>query len=108
MVRPFTATGKPRIEKSRRRRRIRGYHRRWVYARHYGLCFLCGDFIPFHEATIDHWIPVSQNGRHSRYNMVLSCAGCNQSKADMTPADEELERSQKELDVIRGRFRKTR
>ena len=33
-------------------------------------------------ATIDHLIPSSKGGSNAHDNLVLSCAGCNQERAD--------------------------
>jgi len=37
--------------------------------------------------TIDHVMPVSRGGRNTWRNTVAACDGCNQRKADRTPAE---------------------
>lgn len=37
--------------------------------------------------SIDHVLPLSRGGNHSRANVVAAHVGCNSKKADMTPAE---------------------
>lgn len=43
-------------------------------------CAYCGRPVSRPKATLDHVIPVCQNGSHCPANLVVSCELCNQSK----------------------------
>lgn len=47
-------------------------------------CYYCQERITFKTGTVDHLLPVSRGGRHSKTNMVACCAPCNRSKGAMT------------------------
>lgn len=44
-------------------------------------CFYCGDY----GDTVDHVIPLAQNGPDTLDNKVIACRQCNGEKADRTP-----------------------
>jgi 5-methylcytosine-specific restriction endonuclease McrA len=46
-------------------------------------CAYCGA----HATTVDHVLPRSRGGRNTWKNTVAACEGCNQRKADATPAE---------------------
>jgi 5-methylcytosine-specific restriction endonuclease McrA len=46
-------------------------------------CGYCGG----PASTVDHILPRSRGGRNTWTNTVASCDGCNQRKADRTPAE---------------------
>lgn len=46
-----------------------------------GRCFYCGD--PWEE--MDHFIPISKGGTHSKENVVPACQFCNRSKGAKDP-----------------------
>lgn|SRR5690625_1175834 len=57
---------------------------RALFAAFDGECIYCGisedeTGTPHH---VDHYIPVSEGGRHHKSNLVLSCASCNASKGN--------------------------
>lgn len=88
----------------------RGGHRR--RARHYGVryepinrrevfttdgwaCQICGvettpEYGYPHSATLDHIIPVSRGGHHTRDNVQTACAACNSAKGASLPDEMEL------------------
>ncbi|MDA8191050.1 MAG: HNH endonuclease signature motif containing protein, partial [Gammaproteobacteria bacterium] len=43
-----------------------------------GRCYYCGE--PMAETHVEHIVPLSRNGAHSRQNTVLACPACNLSK----------------------------
>lgn len=43
-----------------------------------GRCYYCGE--PMVETHVEHIVPLSRNGAHSRQNTVLACPACNLSK----------------------------
>ena len=96
----------PLVGRSVKRRRIRGYHKRWVYTRHLGHCFMCGEFIAFRKATVDHWVPLVHGGKHSRSNFVLACPRCNNEKANLVPAEADSAAVGRELSEIRSRYKR--
>ncbi|MGA3527400.1 HNH endonuclease [Melissospora conviva] len=59
------------------------WSRRGVLARDGRRCGYCGGV----AATVDHILPRSRGGGNTWTNTVASCAGCNQRKADRTPAE---------------------
>lgn len=59
--------------------------RQWVHTawnRQNGRCSRCHKPMAKDEATGDHVIPISQNGPHSKSNIVAMCRPCNSSKND--------------------------
>lgn len=47
-----------------------------------GFCHYCSKSFQYHELTIDHVVPLSKNGSHSKDNVVFACHSCNSSKGD--------------------------
>lgn len=43
-------------------------------------CYICGDWLPPGDVTVDHVIPLARGGRHSATNLNPSCSYCNTSK----------------------------
>ena len=74
-------------------RRSVGFSYRAVHERDHWTCAYCGRSVsraPACEAllaTVDHILPVSRGGRSSWTNLVSACKGCNNRKADRTPAE---------------------
>lgn len=65
-----------------------------VYDRTGGYCFYCDKHLSFKNYgtvgrkgawEIDHFIPISRNGAHQRYNWVPACVNCNTEKSDLLP-----------------------
>ncbi len=63
-----------------------------------GRCFYCGAQLIDMKGRIlnnierDHLIPASKYGLYSKYNVVLSCSGCNNEKRDSEPKSFYLKR----------------
>jgi 5-methylcytosine-specific restriction endonuclease McrA len=49
-----------------------------IAARDHGICYLCGR--EAQSPTMDHVIPVSLGGPHTRVNVRLACRSCNSRK----------------------------
>jgi len=58
-----------------------------IFVRDKGLCAYCGLGLDPMNWHLDHVVPVSRGGGHTRDNVVASCPRCNLSKYDKT-ADE--------------------
>jgi hypothetical protein len=70
----------PSAEPQRRRNACPKPLRLEVYRRDEGICQLCGEVVPWGEATIDRVIPGSMGGRYVMDNAQLACGGCNSRK----------------------------
>lgn len=46
------------------------------------VCHYCGKALHGGNRTRDHIVPKSKGGSNAQWNIVLSCARCNQAKAD--------------------------
>lgn len=51
-----------------------------IYERDHGVCHLCHKRVSRDKASMDHLIPVSLGGPHTRANVSLACRSCNSSK----------------------------
>jgi hypothetical protein len=58
-----------------------------MFARDNYRCCYCGKTCSHKEATADHVIPKSRNGRLDWKNAVTACRVCNGRKADKTPEE---------------------
>ncbi len=54
----------------------------YIFTRDKGICQICLKPCKLSEANIDHVIPLSKGGEHSRRNCVLAHSHCNQSKGN--------------------------
>jgi len=63
-----------------------------------GRCFYC----PNLSTTVDHLIPLSQNGAYGSSNIVGACKGCNEEKGDRMPTGEEITLFIKQTEAIRN------
>lgn len=62
--------------------------RKDIYYRDYHKCGYCGkELFKNGMATLDHIIPKSRGGKHTKYNLVTSCKSCNSRKSDRTPEE---------------------
>ncbi len=61
--------------------------RRAVFIRDNFTCAYCGKFVKDSEATVDHVIPKSKNGKWCWENLVTCCSSCNQKKGNRTPEE---------------------
>lgn len=60
-----------------------GWTKKGVLRRDGHACGYCGA----KATTVDHIVPQSRGGRNTWANTVASCYGCNQDKANRTPAE---------------------
>lgn len=56
-----------------------------IYERDGGMCGLCPNHVPRKHASLDHIIPISKGGRHTRENVQLAHRRCNFTKGNMAP-----------------------
>lgn len=56
--------------------------RRRVFHRDGPVCYYCGE----HADTVDHLIPKSRGGAHTKQNLVACCSPCNSVKSHIWPA----------------------
>ena len=75
----------------KRRARIRGgeyeqFTRDEIYNRDGGICHLCKRKCPPTRWHLDHLIPISKGGPHTRKNVAVSCPKCNQTKNRYGPS----------------------
>lgn len=66
------------------RRYIR-FNRKNIWLRDKGTCQYCGNAVSIREFTFDHVTPLSQGGKTTWDNIVVSCRACNQKKTNRTP-----------------------
>lgn len=77
----------------KKRNRISNPKRRMkeLFKKYNGKCFYCEQRVSTSSqclrplGTIDHYIPLSRGGTHSKENLVLACFPCNQDKGNMMP-----------------------
>lgn len=72
------------------KRRVMQFSRRNLARRDRMTCQYCSARPGGEKLTVDHVVPRAQGGRSSWENCVLSCLGCNASKADRTPEQAEM------------------
>jgi len=51
-----------------------------IYERDNGICGICASLVDRKDASIDHIIPLSRGGKHSRRNVQLAHRTCNSRK----------------------------
>ena len=57
-----------------------------IYERDGGKCQMCRKALTLRTATLDHIVPLSLGGAHSRVNVRLTCRSCNSRRgAGRTP-----------------------
>lgn len=77
---------------ARRRARKRGatiehFTRQEIIDRDDATCHICGKRCEPREIHLDHVIPLSRGGEHSRANVKVACAECNIRKGATMPSD---------------------
>lgn len=50
-------------------------------------CYWCGRRFPSKRCQADHVVPLSKNGGHGLYNLVIACEGCNLRKNNKEPEE---------------------
>lgn len=90
---------KVRVRNARRRARLLGvefedFKYEEIFERDGWVCQICGHQIDPatkhsdpRSASLDHIIPISKHGPHTRVNVRLACLGCNSSKGDRLDAE---------------------
>lgn len=48
-----------------------------------GRCVYCRSVVTKRHYTVDHMVPVSKNGNHRPYNLVLACESCNKKRGNI-------------------------
>ena len=61
--------------------------RKLLYDNANGRCAICGKPLLFSEITLDHIIPLNQNGKDEVENLQICCYQCNQMKGPILPVD---------------------
>lgn len=51
------------------------------------VCYLCGKILAGKDCHIEHVIPLSRGGSHTKDNVLPACPPCNLSKGSMTPEE---------------------
>lgn len=68
-----------------KRKRYSEEQRRTIYKKSGGCCQLCGRKVPFDGFTVDHIIPISEDGSNDLDNTQAACAVCNRFKSNIYP-----------------------
>jgi len=63
------------------------FSRHVLYERDNGQCQYCGKNVNKAQATIDHIIPISKDGKNTWTNTVISCLDCNSKKGNKNLKD---------------------
>jgi 5-methylcytosine-specific restriction endonuclease McrA len=69
-----------------RKKHIVRFSRANIFLRDHHVCQYCGEKFGKSHLTLDHVIPIVQNGRKCWENIVTACKPCNQKKGGKTPA----------------------
>lgn len=75
---------------SRRKQNRKHYSqdvRKILYDKANGKCAICGKSLLFSDITLDHIIPLIQNGKDEVENLQVCCYECNQIKGSILPTD---------------------
>ena len=67
------------------------FNRRNIFARDENTCQYCGQRFPTSELSIDHVVPLAQNGSTCWENVVCSCTDCNHRKGGRRPEQAGME-----------------
>lgn len=78
-----------------KRRKTGDYVRTLVWRKCGEKCFYCLNPLPYKSVTIDHVIPLVKGGSNGQFNLVSSCAACNNAKGERMPKEHELDRALK-------------
>ena len=62
----------------------RGITPREIFRRDLGLCGICGEWVQPRHVSIDHKVPLSKGGTHTRDNVQLAHLKCNKIKGSST------------------------
>jgi len=56
------------------------------------LCFYCRQWFTITDLTIDHFVPLAEQGGNELSNKVVACWECNHAKGSRLPTQPELQR----------------
>jgi 5-methylcytosine-specific restriction endonuclease McrA len=78
---------------------VEKFRRSEIFKRDGGRCQYCGVVVTEHAWDLDHIIPLSRGGNHSRSNVVVACVPCNRRKHNkfLTQWDHGLKRFYSDL-----------
>lgn len=65
-------------------------------------CYYCKKYIDQNDRTLDHKMPLSKGGVHSKENCVMACFSCNSSKGSKTDVEFLKILYDKEKDISKG------
>jgi CRISPR/Cas system Type II protein with McrA/HNH and RuvC-like nuclease domain len=75
------------VKKKNNRKHYSQDVRKLLYDNVKGKCAICGKQLLFSEITLDHIIPLNQNGEDEVENLQICCYQCNQMKGSILPVD---------------------
>lgn len=75
------------VKKKNNRKHYSEDVRKLLYDNAKGKCAICGKQLLFSEITLDHIIPLNQNGADEVENLQICCYQCNQMKGSILPVD---------------------
>jgi len=58
--------------------------RKEIFERDKYICFYCGEKVTPENSTLDHLVPQSKDGKHTKENLKTSCLVCNSIKSGKT------------------------
>ncbi len=58
--------------------------RKEIFERDKYICFYCGEKVTPENSTLDHLVPQSKGGKHTKENLKTSCLVCNSIKSGKT------------------------
>lgn len=58
--------------------------RKEIFKRDKYICFYCGEKVTPESSTLDHLVPQSKDGKHTKENLKTSCLVCNSIKSGKT------------------------
>ncbi len=70
-----------------KRKNFSAKHRKIIYRKTKGRCYLCGEFVDFDSFEIEHNIPLAKGGTNDLSNLFPSCHCCNTMKNSIYPRD---------------------
>ena len=75
------------VKKKNNRKHYSQDVRKLLYDNAKGKCAICGKHLLFSEITLDHIIPLNQNGEDEVENLQICCYECNQMKGAILTSD---------------------
>ena len=61
--------------------------RKEIFERDKYICHYCGEKVTVEDATLDHFVPQSKDGKHTKENLKTCCFVCNSIKSGKTYED---------------------